>query len=361
MLYAQWEQIPASLVYDANGGTGTMPGYDGYAGDVTALAQNAFAYENRRFTGWNAKPDGSGAAYKEGESFTLPAGETVLYAQWEQIPASLVYEPNGGTGTTPGYTGHAGDRLTLANSAFTYENHSFTGWNAKPGGSGAAYKEGDSFTLPAGKTVLYAQWTERERVALVYEPNGGSGSMPAQSGYAGECVTVAENGFAAPAHASFTGWNTQPGGTGMPYAPGGDYQLLAHYPNVLYAQWRGDDPASLRYDANGGTGKTPGYTGYAGDVTLLADSAFAHENHRFTGWNEKPDGSGTAYAPGERIILPKGETVLYAQWEAAQAPVLMEPDDLPETGDPSRMGLWCLLAAVSAAALPLAGRAGRKR
>ena len=37
--------------------------------------------------------------------------------------------------------------------------------------------------------------------------------------------------------------------------------------------------------------------------------------YTFVGWNTKPDGSGTAYAPDATIVLTEAVTTLYAQWE----------------------------------------------
>ncbi|MCC8123252.1 MAG: InlB B-repeat-containing protein, partial [Oscillospiraceae bacterium] len=37
----------------------------------------------------------------------------------------------------------------------------------------------------------------------------------------------------------------------------------------------------------------------------------------FTGWNTAPDGSGTAYQPGDTILIT-GDVVLYAQWTQNQ-------------------------------------------
>ena len=43
-----------------------------------------FVREGYTFTGWNTAPDGTGAAYAAGATLTIPAADTVLYAQWSR-------------------------------------------------------------------------------------------------------------------------------------------------------------------------------------------------------------------------------------------------------------------------------------
>lgn len=186
--------------------------------------------------------------------------------------------------------------------------------------------------------------------------------MESPSGYVGDGMKVSENTFFERAHHDFAGWED---GAGNAWPVGGSYTLQGRIdgmnPNVLYARWTEHQKVTLTYDANGGTGTMPGYTGYAGDQVTLGESAFDHAGYGFTGWNTWPDGSGDACQPGDRLTLPEGQTVLYAQWQVVEVLIPIEDADLPQTGDSSHMGLWCLLAAAAAAALAPVRCAGRKR
>lgn len=79
------------VLFDANGGTGTMEPQDMVYGEPQRLFDCAFAREGFSFAGWNTEADGSGTAYADGaEVINLSAedGATVtLYAQWTANPA----------------------------------------------------------------------------------------------------------------------------------------------------------------------------------------------------------------------------------------------------------------------------------
>ena len=93
----------------------------------------------------------------------------------------------------------------------------------------------------------------------------------------------------------------KPAGTNIPYADG---------------LWGGEAPAELTitFDANGGTGAMDVQTVKTAVDTALTANTFSREGYTFTGWNTKPDGTGTAYADGAAVKLMDNIT-LYAQWK----------------------------------------------
>lgn len=73
----------------------------------------------------------------------------------------------------------------------------------------------------------------------------------------------------------------------------------------------------LAYDANypGTTEHRYDAQGYvSGTNAAVADNTFSRAGYRFTGWNTKADGTGTAYTVGGTLPMDKSQ-VLYAQWE----------------------------------------------
>ena len=69
------------------------------------------------------------------------------------------------------------------------------------------------------------------------------------------------------------------------------------------------------YDANGGSGQmqTKGYT--LGTEVGISGSAFtAPVGLKFHSWNTNPDGTGSMYNPGEKLIINSDDVTLYAIW-----------------------------------------------
>ena len=72
--------------------------------------------------------------------------------------STVNYNANDGKGTAPvEIETVVGAKVTTEDNPFTYDEHTFMGWNTKADGSGKAYDEGETFTA-LGDTVLYAQW-----------------------------------------------------------------------------------------------------------------------------------------------------------------------------------------------------------
>ena len=94
--------------------------------------------------------------------------------------------------------------------------------------------------MPASNVTLYAQWTQDDTYNVTYDANGGTGTQTDATNYfAGDSVTVKDQGTMAKANNTFTGWNTEAGGGGTGYVAGNTFSMPAS--NVtLYAQWECD-------------------------------------------------------------------------------------------------------------------------
>lgn len=97
-VYAKWEEYQSNLVFNPNGGSGTMNPLSGVPGDSVPVSSNGFIRTGWRFTGWNTQADGSGKGYKPGDQWVLlpPDTKGVLYAQW--VPVTSVLPQAGGGG-----------------------------------------------------------------------------------------------------------------------------------------------------------------------------------------------------------------------------------------------------------------------
>jgi uncharacterized repeat protein (TIGR02543 family)/uncharacterized repeat protein (TIGR01451 family) len=157
-----------SVTYNGNGSTGGTAPTDGsspyVAGStVTVLGQGGLTRNGFVFAGWNTASDGSGTSYSAGDSFSMPSGNVVLYAQWTPV-YTVTYNGNGNTGGTAPVDSNspyqAGNTVTvLGQGGVTRNGFVFVGWNTASDGSGTSYSGGDSFSMPSQNVVLYAVWS----------------------------------------------------------------------------------------------------------------------------------------------------------------------------------------------------------
>ncbi len=84
--YAVWEGSPYTIVFNSNGGSGSMSSLSAKYGEEIRLTANAFTKEEATFAGWNTASNGSGTAYADGSTVktasVLDNDTLTLYAQW---------------------------------------------------------------------------------------------------------------------------------------------------------------------------------------------------------------------------------------------------------------------------------------
>ncbi|MGA2639719.1 MAG: beta-propeller fold lactonase family protein [Spirochaetia bacterium] len=159
---------------------------------------------------------------------------------------SVSYDGNGNTSGTVPVDSHKykqADTVTiLANSgSLLKSSYTFAGWNTKADGTGTSYPGGVSFAMGTANVTLYAVWTQNPTYTVTYVANAtlASGSVPTDNNHylQGVPVTVLGNtGNMVVTGDTFTGWNTQPNGSGTNYAPGATFTMGTS--NVtLYTTW----------------------------------------------------------------------------------------------------------------------------
>ena len=241
-LTAQWTANPYTVQYNATGGTGTMASVTVAGGTPLADAGNTFTREGYTFTGWAPYSDTQKKNLKIGD---IPVGgdTVVMYAQWVKNSPStyyVKYYAGGGTGDMPAASVSVKDALKPAENAFTREGYTFTGWVATSTLTGTEVKIGDGIT--AGDTItLTAQWSQ-DTYTVVYNGNGGTGSMKEQSVPATTAFSPAKNRFKRDGYA-FLGWTAVSTLTGGEIAEG--TTVAAGDTVTLTAQW------GMYGDANG--------------------------------------------------------------------------------------------------------------
>ena len=108
---------PATITFNANGGSGTVPtAISTYVGVANTIPSNSLTRTGYTFNGWNTASNGSGTAYATGSTIT-PTGDVTLYAQWQttyvkpkiqNLLAFRTADASGGASPTVTSTGETG-------------------------------------------------------------------------------------------------------------------------------------------------------------------------------------------------------------------------------------------------------------
>lgn len=295
---------------------------------------------NRTFYGWSANTDANDKDVPVADTMdratldanaetqiTMPARAKTVYALWAINP-TLTYNVNAPATTkapdapasmTVPYNTAADDKSgwTVGDTG-KITGYSFDGWYTSPTG-GDKY---DWSTKLTNDVTMYAHWTANG-YTVKYDAGGGKGTMGDQKFTFDVPQNLSPNAFTRDGY-TFTGWKRAD--TGDSYTDGQQVSNLTSTPNgivTMIAQWT-PNPASINYDPNPPTGRTPGgqgtanWTGHTGDTQAIGANGWTVDGYTFIGWNTRADGKGTAYAPGTTWTA-NGTLTLYAQWTPGQA------------------------------------------
>ena len=117
---------------------------------------------------------------------------------------------------------------------------------------------------------------------------------------------------------TFAGWYSDSGLTSKIGNGGSTYRPAKDI--TLYAKWTANT-YTVKYDGNGATSGSTVSSSHTYNVAkALTANGFARTGYTFNGWNTKADGTGTSYANSASVInltSTNGATItLYAQWTA---------------------------------------------
>lgn len=112
----------------------------------------------------------------------------------------------------------------------------------------------------------------------------------------------------------FTGWNTEPDGTGTDYAPGQETSLTGNL--YLYAKWEEKEPVTLTYIYNDEEGRTDSAQVIPGANTAFPNAS--RKGYRLKGWYEDEELTVFAGSAGEKYYAPQEDAIYYAAWEKAE-------------------------------------------
>jgi|GEM_PF-5722708 len=193
---AQWSANSYNVVFNSNGGTGTMSSQSIVFNTSEALTANSFTRTNYTFNNWNTSSDGTGTSYADTASFTMNVLGDTLYAQWTATTEyTITYDDNGGTGgITKDFVYGTYSSVVESNApTVTRTGYTNTGWTP-------------AWAIVTGNKTYTAQWSLNE-YTITYDADGGLGGTTADFDYGTSAATVESNaptvtrsGF------TFTGW-----------------------------------------------------------------------------------------------------------------------------------------------------------
>lgn len=279
----------------------------------------------------NAVDDSGAALYPTGAlSLTVEAGKPAVLSI-EYFTAAV--EAGGpGVGAWMGSAGVEsrvvlkGTEVTLGAAADEDNFYTFDGWSCR-GVEPAQWSPDQEAQTVTVEGPFVAVAHARSTVYMVnFDANGGEGAMAPQRIACGDPTALSPNAFSREGY-EFTGWNTLQDGTGVSFdegqevadiaAPGGEVTLYAQWAPVRYA---------VGFEANAPASASTAVSGEMGTQLFVYDApaalpscAYALPGYSFAGWNTQPDGSGAAYADGQKVQNlasdPSSAITLYAQWE----------------------------------------------
>ena len=204
-------------------------------------------------------------------------------------------------------------------------------------------------TVTVEGTVEITACSRPAAYTVAFDANGGEGWMRAQDMVCHEEQKLDRCGFWRQGFV-FTGWNTEPDGSGTAYGEHAAVRDLTFEDGAtvtLYAQWLGR--YTVAFDANAPedlgalvTGEMDGCYPFEGDEFSLPPCGYALAGYTFTGWNTEPGGTGVAYADGETVRdltdEPGAVVTLYAQWREGVGPGVEGPTGPDEPGGSENPG-----------------------
>ena len=307
LFIAVWRPLNSySISYDVNGGEGSIGTVLKLEGESVEISSDSVvSRKGYEFVCWNTESDGTGKDYNPGGLYEEDE-DLHLYVKWSIVKYSIEYNLNDGklaTGKSnpDEYTVETADIVLENPTRYGYE---FVGWRFKDDSDALASA---NFTIRKGTTgnlSIVAVWKALDTYTVLYDANGGTGTIETQSKYKGESLTISSgedlerNGY------TFLYWNTKADGTGKDYNPNDFYSADADL--RLHAKWN-VMKYSIQYDLNGGTIQNDvnpnEYTIETDTFTLVNPEG--REGYRFLGWKESDSEDETAQ---ENVSIEKGST-----------------------------------------------------
>ncbi|NCC12124.1 MAG: hypothetical protein EOM32_02005 [Spirochaetia bacterium] len=301
-LYAKWTLTNYYVIFNTNGGSGTMASQAIPYNTQANLTVNAFTRTGYSFTGWNTQANGLGTLYPNQALFTIGGANVNLYAQWEKNTYTLTFNSNGGTGTTVTQNLLYATSTPLTANTYTRTGYSFAGWNTQSNGLGTSYADKANYSIGAANAILYANWTPLS-ISITFDEEGGTTTNPETlyrnyNAYYGELPTTTRTGY------TFAGWWTGDNGTGTQVIS--TTKVTATNWHYLYAKWTPNTNTAYRVEHYQQDVSGSGYTLFETEnktgITATQVTATAKTYANYTYNSNISPASGSIAADGSLVL-----------------------------------------------------------
>lgn len=171
-VFVYGDGIPYDITYDIAGGSMAAPTETPHIeGKTITIKYYSGSKEGYTFGGWTYL----GVTYQGGDPFTMPADNVTFVAKWILIPSySVVYDLNGGHGTTPTPERYyAGTKITISECDATYPGYIYKGWYIY-GDETTIYQPGQTYKVGSSNVHFMAYWEWIPIYAVDFDVNGGN-------------------------------------------------------------------------------------------------------------------------------------------------------------------------------------------
>jgi hypothetical protein len=148
----EFELVPRTISFDANGGTGTMTSETVQHGSTYSIKANEFTRDYHAFAGWSTSSGSQAVVYAGGATTSAVTADITLFAQWKPV-ITIATQP---ATTTPVTFGAITGNLTVVASvggagSTTYQWYSNT-TASNTGGSQISGATSATFAIPTNLT-----------------------------------------------------------------------------------------------------------------------------------------------------------------------------------------------------------------
>jgi len=316
---ATWKPNTYTVIFDANGGTGTIENQIFTYDIPQKLNKNNFTKQNYDFDGWNTESNGSGISYKNEQEVSnltdINNDEIILYAQWKiQNQVSTVSFSTSETDIDYGTLISLSCDDADAEIYYTTDDSEFSIENWIRYTSEISITENITIRAIAIKTgKINSNITQQTYNLKTYTIsfNLEDGTLETDnilvnsgSNFDLSNLLPTKNGY------EFVGWK---------YEDNIVSNLTDIRKNILItATWK-PNTYTVIFDTNSGTGTIENQIFTYDIPQKLNKNNFTKQNYDFDGWNTESNGSGISYKNEQEVSnltdINDDEIILYAQWK----------------------------------------------